>query len=243
MNTTNDDFSSPITTIIIQPQISQINFKRNKLIFRLGWISFILGFCAYVIHYISIDRLANFSPINGGIISGFLLIIAGLASVAAGYKENSYRCFIHAQIWSFIANIILAPGLIAVSITALIIDSQDIHSICQSTVSLPRGITFVNKLEVYPLNVPCIEVTNLFNLTQILNMIELIIGVLCFFVHIILISIQQKIIKQMKIERNHRINKIIVDTEPTITNTNHTTCDADTPPKYEDLPPRQFISE
>ncbi|CAF2319396.1 unnamed protein product [Rotaria sp. Silwood2] len=242
MHTTNDHSSLPSTTIIIQPQTSRINFKRNKLVFRLGWISFILGFCAYVIHYISIDRLANFSPINAGIISGFLLIIAGLASVAAGYQEKSYRCFIHAQIWSFIANIILAPGLIAISIAALILDNQDIHPICQTTVSLPRGTIFVNNLEAYSSNVPCMEVTNLFNLTQILNTIQLIIGVLCFFVHIVLISIQRKVIEQMKIERNDR-NKIIVDTEPTITYTNHTICYADTPPKYEDLPPRETISE
>jgi len=211
-------FSTPASTaIIIQPQSSKIDLKSNKLIFRLGWISFIFGVCAFLIHYISIDHLENFSPFNAGIISGFFLMIAGLASVAAGYQETSYRCFIHAQIWSFIVNIILAPGLIAVSIAALIIDSHEIHPICEPTVSSSsRIILFGNSLEVYPSNVSCIKVTNLFNLTQILNIIQLIIGVICFFIHVILLSIQRKVIKQMKMNENDNNNKIIVYTQPNI---------------------------
>jgi hypothetical protein len=207
---------SPSATVIIQPESSKIDSKSTKLIFRLGWISFIFGVCAFLIHYISIDHLANFSPFNAGMISGFFLMVAGLASVAAGYQETSYRCFIHAQIWSFIVNIILAPGLIAVSIAALIIDSQDIHPICEPTVSSSRVILFGNSLEVYPSNVPCIKVVNLFNLTQILNITQLIIGAICFLIHVVLLSIQRKVIKQMKINENDNNNKIIVYTQPSI---------------------------
>jgi hypothetical protein len=214
-NANNISTSSP-TAIIIQPQSSEIDLKSNQLIFRLGWISFMLGACAFLVHYVSIDHLANFSPFNAGMISGFFLMIAGLASVAAGYQEISYRCFIHAQIWSFIVNIILAPGLIAVSIAALIIDRQDIHPICEPTVSSSRVILFGNSLEVYPSNVPCMKIENLFNLTQILNIIQLIIGFICFFVHVVLLSIQRKIIKQIKINQNDNNNKIIVYTQPSI---------------------------
>ncbi len=214
-NANNISTSSP-TAIIIQPQSSEIDLKSNQLIFRLGWISFMLGACAFLVHYVSIDHLANFSPFNAGMISGFFLMVAGLASVAAGYQETSYRCFIHAQIWSFIVNIILAPGLIAVSIAALIIDSQDIHPICEPTVSSSRVILFGNSLEVYPSNVPCIKVVNLFNLTQILNITQLIIGAICFLIHVVLLSIQRKVIKQMKINENDNNNKIIVYTQPSI---------------------------
>jgi hypothetical protein len=99
---------------------------------------------------------------------------------------------------------------------ALIIDHQDIHPICQPTVSSSRAILFGNNLEVYPSHVPCIEVTNLFNLTRILNIIQLIIGVICFFVHMILLSIQRKVIKRMKSNENDNQNKIIVYTQPNI---------------------------
>jgi len=216
MENINNPSLSSATTVIIQPPSSNIDLKSNQLIFRLGWISFILGACAFLIHYISLDHLANFSPINAGIISGSFLMIAGLASVAAGYQQTSYQYFQHAQIWSFIINIILAPGLITVSMAALIIDHQDIHPICQPTVSSSRAILFGNNLEVYPSHVPCIEVTNLFNLTRILNIIQLIIGVICFFVHMILLSIQQKVIKRMKSNENDNQNKIIVYTQPNI---------------------------
>jgi hypothetical protein len=215
-----ENTSSPSsTTVIIQPQTSNIDLKSNKLIFRLGWASFIFGTCAFIIHYISIDRLANFSPFNAGLISGFFLMIAGLASAIAGYQQTSYRCFIHAQIWSFIANILLAPGLIAVSIAALIIDHQDIQPICQSSVP-SRAILFGNSFELYPSNIPCIEERKLFNLTQILNSIQLIIGFICFSVHIILLSIQRKVIKQMKMNDNDDYNnKVIVFTQPDIIDT------------------------
>ncbi len=213
-NANNLSISSP-PTIIIQPVSSDIDVKTNKLIFRLGWMSFICGACAFLIHYISIDHLANFSPMNAGIISGFFLMIAGLASVAAGYQETSYRCFIHAQIWSFIVNIILAPGLITVSIAALILDSRDIHPICEPTISSSRVVLFGNSLEVYPSNISCIKTANLFNLTQILNIIQLVLGVLCFFVHMVLLSIQRKAIKQIKMNENDN-DKIIVYTQPNI---------------------------
>jgi hypothetical protein len=189
--------SSP-ATIIIQEDSLKEDCPPVKLIFRLGWISFILGTCTLLIHYISIDHLGNYSPVNAGIISGSFFIFAGLLSVIAGYRENSVRCLKHAQIWSFIVNIIFAPGLIVVSITALIIDSKDIHPICKPTLSSSRAILFGNSLEVYPSHVPCMEVINLLNITQILNTIQLIIGVICFFVHIILLSIQRKVIQQMK---------------------------------------------
>ena len=213
-----NNISSPSsTTIIIQPSTSKIDSKSNKLIFRLGWLSFLFGACAFVIHYISIDLLANFSPMNAGLISGFFLMIAGLASVIAGYRQTSYRCFIHAQIWSFIVNIILSPGLIAVSIAALIIDRQDIHPICQPSIATSRGILFGNSLEVYPTNIPCMQTTNLFNLTQILNTIQLLIGIICFFIHMCLLSIQGKVINQMKAQENDDINnKVVVYTQPNI---------------------------
>jgi hypothetical protein len=211
-------FSLP-TPIVIQPQIDS---KSNKLIFRFGWISFLFGVCAFIIHYISLDRLANFSPFNAGIISGFFLMIAGLASVAAGYHQTSYRCFKHAQIWSVIVTVILAPGLIAVSITALILDSQDIIPICQSAISSSKAILFGNSLEVYPSNIPCPEVLNLFNLTQILNTIQLIIGVICFFVHIILLSIQRKVLKRMKMNDDDMNKKFIVCTQPIIIDSSKT---------------------
>jgi len=200
MENTNNISMPSSTAIIIQSQSLKIDSKSTTLIFRLGWISFIFGACAFLIHYISIDHLANFSPFNAGIISGFFLMIAGLASVVAGYQEKSYRCFIHAQIWSFIVNIILAPGLIAISIAALIIDSKDIHPICEPTILSSRFILFGHGLEVYPSNVPCLKTRNLFNLTQILNTTQLIIGVICFFVHVVLLSVQRKVIKQMKID-------------------------------------------
>lgn len=215
-NTNSLSISSPPTAIIIQSESSKTDVQLDKLVFRLGWISFILGACAFLIHYISIDHLANFSPFNAGIISGFFLMIAGLASVAAGYKETSYRCFLHAQIWSFIVNIILAPGLIAVSIAALIIDSQDIQPICEPTVSSSRVILFGNSLEVYPSNIPCIKANSLFNLTQTLNTIQLVIGILCFFIHVTLLSIQRKILKQIKTDQND--NKVVVYTQPSIMN-------------------------
>ncbi|CAF3107296.1 unnamed protein product [Rotaria socialis] len=241
----NDCFTRP-TAIIIQPSSSQIDSKSNRIIFRLGWTSFILGFCAFIIHYISLDHLENFSPINAGLISGILLMISGLASVGAGYKEKSYRCFILAQIWSFITNIILAPGLIAVSITALILDSNDISPMCQSTVLLSssRKKSFENNLDVYPSNLPCLEATNLFHLTQILNIIQLIIGVTCFVIHIGLLSIQRKVITQMKNEKNdYNNNKIIVYTDRNNIAMNHAICYTDAPPKYEDLPLTQILRD
>ncbi|CAF1197285.1 unnamed protein product [Adineta steineri] len=236
--------SSTTTTIVIQPQLLENDSKLIKRIFRLGWISFILGICAFLIHYISLEYLSNFSPINAGIISGFFLIIAGLSSVVAGYKQISYRYLIHAQIWSFIVNIILAPGLIAVSITALIIDNQDIYPICQPTVSTSRIMLSGNVLEIYPSNIPCIKITNLFKLTQILNTILLIIGILCFFIHMFLLSTQRKLIKQIKINENEINKKIIIYTQPTTIDRNQTIFNADDPPpKYEDLPSMQTISE
>jgi hypothetical protein len=60
------------------------------------------------------------------------------------------------------------------------------------------------------------KIENLFNLTQILNIIQLIIGFICFFVHVVLLSIQRKIIKQIKINQNDNNNKIIVYTQPSI---------------------------
>lgn len=212
MENLNNLSSSSSTTIVIQPDLSKKDSKLNKLVFRLGWISFIFGACAFLIHYISIDQLANFSPFNAGIISGFFLMIAGLASVAAGYREKSYQYFLHAQIWSFIVNIILAPGLITVSIAALIIDSQDIQPICEPTISSSRIILFGNSLEVYPSNIPCIKSNHLFNLTQTLNAIQLVIGVTCFFIHVFLISIQRKLIKQIKMNENE--DKIVVFNQP-----------------------------
>ena len=213
-NTNNNSAAMPHpTTIIIQSTPSKVDSKSNKLIFRLGWISFIFGACAFMIHYISIDYLTNFSPFNAGIVAGFFLMIAGLTSVAAGYRETSYRNFVHAQIWSFIVNIILAPGLIGVSIAALIIDSEDIHPICEPTVSSSRVILFGNSLELYPSNVPCLKIMHRFNLAQILNTVQLIIGLICFFVHMILLSIQRKVIKQIKTDQNVQ-NKLIICTEP-----------------------------
>ncbi|CAM4744367.1 unnamed protein product [Rotaria magnacalcarata] len=220
----NDCFTRP-TAIIIQPSSSQIDSKSNKIVFRL-------------------DHLENLSPINAGLISGISLMISGLASVGAGYKEKSYRCFILAQIWSFITNIILAPGLIAVSITALILDSNDISPMCQSTVLLSssRKKSFENNLDVYSSNLPCLEATNLFYLTQILNIIQLTIGVTCFVIHIGLLSIQRKVIKQMKKEKNdYNNNKMIVYTDRNNIAMHHAICYADAPPKYEDLPPTQIL--
>lgn len=210
-------------TIIIQSESSRLNSKSNKLIFRLGWISFILGFCAFLLHYISSYHLENFSPINAGIISGFFLMIAGLASVAAAYKEKSYRCFIHAQIWSFIANIILAPGIIAVSVTALIVESEDINPLCQPHISYTRTI-FLGGLEKYSMIYPCLESAKLFYLTLIVNTIQLIIGVICFVVHMFLLSMQRKVIKKMQIKRNDPNHKFIVYTQPIMTNQSKKTC-------------------
>lgn len=207
-NTTSYSPTIP-TMIIIQPTVTQTDSKSNKRILHLGWMSFILGFCAFIIHYLSLDRLGNFSPINSGIISGCFLMISGLASVVAGHKTKSYRHFIHAHIWSFITNIIIAPGLIAVSITALIIDSNELQPICQPTVSLLRKITYHNSLEAKSLNLPCIHTINLFNLTQILNAFQLIIGVLCFIIHMFLLSTQRKLIKKMKIQQNCSNSNII----------------------------------
>ena len=200
------------TTIIIQPASSKLDSKSNKLIFRLGWISFIFGACAFMIHYISIDYLRNFSPFNAGIIAGFFLMIAGLSSVAAGYQETSYRSFVYAQIWSFIVNIILAPGLIVVSIAALIIDSEDIRPMCEPTVSSSRVILFGNSLELHASNVPCLKILHRFNLAQILNTVQLVIGLICFFVHVILVSVQRKVLKQLKMTQNDQ-NKLVICTE------------------------------
>lgn len=202
MENTNSLSAPASTAVIIQSAPSANDSKSNKLIFRLGWISFIFGASAFLIHYISIDRLANFSPFNAGIISGFFLMIAGLASVAAGYREVSYRCFIHAQIWSFLVNLVLAPGLIAVSIAALIIDSDEIHPLYEPAVSSSRVVLFGNSLEVYPSNAPCLKILHRFSLAQILNTIQLIIGLVCFFVHIVLLSVQRKVIKQIKADQN-----------------------------------------
>jgi hypothetical protein len=251
--------SIPLSTaVIIQSSSSTttIDSKSLKLVFRLGWISFIFGACAFLIHYISIDHLANFSPFNAGIISGFFLMIAGLASVAAGYQETSYRCFIHAQIWSFIVNILLAPGLIAVSIAALIIDSEDLRSICEPPVLSSRFILFGHGLEIYPSDIPCLKTRNRFNLTQILNTTQLIIGLICFLVHVILLSIQRKIIKQMKTDPNKfsgYIESNIIDTSKSnkfetivaecYLYLDPSTCYTDPPPKYEDLPSIKTISE
>lgn len=200
------------TTIIIQSTSSKLDFKSNKLVFRLGWISFIFGACAFMIHYLSIDYLANFSPFNAGIVAGFFLMVAGLASVAAGYRETSYRSFLHAQIWSFIVNIILAPGLIGVSIAALIMDSEDIRPICEPTVSSSRVILFGNSLELYPSNAPCLKIIHRFNLAQILNTAQLIIGLICFFVHMILLSVQRKVIQRIKTNQNIQ-NKLVICTK------------------------------
>jgi len=194
--------------MVLQPDSSADYSRITKLVFRLGWLSFVLGACAFLIHYISIDHLDNISPINAGLISGFFLMIAGLASVAAGHRETSSPYFFHAHIWSFLVNIIIAPGLIAVSVTALILDNHDLQPICEPSLSSSRTILFGNSFEIYPSNIPCLKTTNLFHLTQTLNAIQLIIGVICFCIHMVLLSYQRKIIKQLKtneIENKHMV--------------------------------------
>jgi len=86
------------------------------------------------------------------------------------------------------------------------------------------------------------KVINLFNLTQILNTIQLIIGVICFFVHVVLLSIQRKVIKQMKMNEDDN-NKVIVYTQPSTIDINHTTCYADAPPRYEEVSTTHMSSE
>ena len=194
--------------IIVQEESLKEHFRTKTLIFRLGWLSFILGACAFTIHYISIDRLGNYSPINAGIISGFFFMVAGLASVGAAYRQTSGPSFKHARLWSFIVNIVCAPGLMAVSIAALVLDSQDVNPLCQASFSSSsQAILFGYGLEVYPSNVPCIQATNLLDITQILNAIQLIIGSVTFFVHMILLSMQRKVLQQIKVDQVNTVNE------------------------------------
>ncbi|UJR25180.1 hypothetical protein I4U23_006535 [Adineta vaga] len=221
-------------SIIIQPKLSDRTAKSNKIICRLGWSSFILGACAFFIHYISLNYLANFSPFNAGLITGFFLMIAGLASIAASYHETSYKYHLHAQIWSFIVDFILAPGLILVAIAALIVDSQDIYPICQSYVSPSRVRSSEFHVD-YSSDILCVKVTNLYNLTRILNIIQLIIGMICFVIHIFLLTNQQRVIKQIKITENSISKEMIIYPQPNSIKTNQIINEIDLPPKYEDL--------
>ncbi|CAF1527050.1 unnamed protein product [Adineta ricciae] len=206
-------------TVIIQGEGADVNLKINKTVFRLGWFSFICGACAFLTHYISLDHLENFSPFNAGLIAGFFLMIAGLASIAAGYHETSYKYYLHAQIWSFIVDLLLAPGLIIVAISALIIDSQDIQPLCRA-----EGES--------ELNILCIKEMNLYDLSRILNIIQLAIGAVCFVTHIILLSNQRRMLERMIIAENGVAKEVVMYAQPT----NQTIYYADSPPKYEDLP-------
>ncbi|CAF1167322.1 unnamed protein product [Adineta ricciae] len=185
-------------TVIIQGEGADVNLKINKTVFRLGWFSFICGAC---------------------LIAGFFLMIAGLASIAAGYHETSYKYYLHAQIWSFIVDLLLAPGLIIVAISALIIDSQDIQPLCRA-----EGES--------ELNILCIKEMNLYDLSRILNIIQLAIGAVCFVTHIILLSNQRRMLERMIIAENGVAKEVVMYAQPT----NQTIYYADSPPKYEDLP-------
>jgi len=239
------------SAIIIQPSThSQTESSTsNVLIVRLGWTSFALGACAFIIHCISLSRLATLSSINAGIISGFFLMISGLASASAGRRKISYGCFIHAQIWSLIVSILFIPGILAVSIAALILDSEVNDPLCQQLPSPSRTIFFDNNLEIYPSNIQCLHASHSLNITQTLNSIQLIIAIACFFVQIVLLSLQRKGLRRTKTNTNdleQNVNqslppgKIIVYTRPVILDasdhTNETSLYLDPPPKYDDLP-------
>lgn len=243
----------PSSTIVLtQPQLSASRAHTSRLVLRLGGVCFVLGACAFLIHYISLDHLGNFSPFNTGLISGFFLMIAGLASIAAGYHETSYRYYVHAQVWSFIVNLILAPALIIMSIAALIIDSHDIHPVCQPVAPSARLLPLADRSEAYAQSVLCLQATNLFDLTRMLNIAQLMIGVICFVAHMILLPKQKAMIKQLRMEMDAAPKEIVVYTQsssamtgkPAHERASHVgcihpldqhPCYADPPPKYEDL--------
>ena len=170
---------SPPAIIIVEQEVLKDEFLANRSISRLGWISFVLGFCAFLLHYLSVDQLAKIAPINAGMISGLFLIIAGLMSIQVGYRQRSVQ---HARWCSLIASLVFAPGLILVSLVALVLESEELTPQCSTTLRSSQAMLFGNSFEVHAANLPCVNAAKLTDLAQMINIMQLIIGIASFFV-------------------------------------------------------------
>lgn len=236
--------------ILVEQDVLKDEFLANRSISRLGWISFILGFCAFLLHYLSVDQLAKISPINAGMISGLFLIIAGLMSIQVGYRERSVR---HARWSSLIASLVFAPGLILVSLVALVLESEEFTPPGPTTLPSSQAMLFGNSFEVHAATLPCINAVKLTDLAQMINMMQLIIGIASFFIHIALLSMQGKVLERLTDNEKFHLNGTPHSPGKRVTGSSavalshegllnrffrldSTASPMDPPPKYEDLP-------
>ena len=127
-----------------------------------------------VIQYISLDLLANFSPLNAEITSGFPPCDRWFSIRCCSIPRRFISVF---RTWLFVTNIILALSLIAVSTATLVFSRLDVHPLCQPTASASHETIFRTGFENFPSNNPCRKVTNLFDIIEVLNTIQLILGV------------------------------------------------------------------
>jgi hypothetical protein len=192
------------TVIIIDETTLKDTFHMHQLISRFGCISVVLGISAFVLHYVAIERLLDTSPMNIGIVAGIVLVLAGLASITAAYRRTSLSSFRQARILSWIVSIVVGPSLIVMGIVAFVTDGNNRRSPCQLT----RAVLFGNSLELQPSHVPCShETTTSSNLMQIQTTMQLFIGLVGFAIHLTLLSIQGKVVKQMTVNENHPFNR------------------------------------
>ena len=195
--------ASPPAIIIVQQETLKDEFLANRSISRLGWISLILGVCAFLLHYLSVDQLANTSPINAGLFVGLFLIIAGLMSIQVGYRETSVQ---HARWCSFIASLVFAPALILASLVALVLESGELTPHCPTPPRSSQAMLFGNSFELLAANLPCVKAAKLTDLTQMVNIMQLIIGIAAFFTHVALLSMQGKVLERLKDNEKLQLN-------------------------------------
>lgn len=198
--------SAPIATvIIIQDDVLRKNAQMNKLISRLAWISFCLGILAFYLHYVSVNRLSNISPCNAGMISGLAFIITGIAEIFAAHRPNSSGYLRNARLFSIFTCTIFAPGLIAASVGAFALEAQELKTSCQKSPTNTHGTLFGNSFELYASDTPCWKIVEILNYAQIINAIQLVIGVIEFLVQLAFISFSQKVLQRLADERNNKI--------------------------------------